>query len=63
MWTKEKPTKPGFYWYRYESDDVGPEVAGINDKGDVIFLGEDVLNFGVHDDMEFWSEPLTPPEA
>ncbi len=60
-WTREKPTVPGFYWFR----DLGmnPSVVEIGadiDAGHVCFVGSENCSHTAEMDCE-WCGPLTPP--
>jgi hypothetical protein len=32
-WTEEKPTEPGWYWYRGEVDDADPLIVEVDRAG------------------------------
>jgi len=63
MWTKEKPTEPGYYWYRYNSY-CKPEIYQLFIKLSVLYAA---INF-YPDAMEVsglggeWSERIEPPK-
>ena len=56
-WTKERPTKTGYYWY---FDVADPQICFIDD-GRVYFTGDEVS-----DDVEVlggeWAGPIPEPE-
>lgn len=59
-WTKEKPTQPGWYWWRdkYSSDIVHvTEDSGML----VVKLGFDIEDFIIDLSGE-WAGPICPPE-
>jgi hypothetical protein len=60
-WTKEKPTKDGFYWYRDEGEE--PEVIEWDSYlGWVITCGNGNLREEEGEIKgEFWSHEITPP--
>ena len=60
-WTTDKPTKPGWYWYRGECDGHTVKVIHfIDDDGDGPYLAtsEDVA---LHDLDGEWAGPVEPP--
>lgn len=65
-WTKEPPSEPGIYWYRYEDDDspeivsVSLEAWGVRRIGSDVF--EDLDDFIDDNDIEWWPERLVPPK-
>lgn len=42
-WTKEPPTKPGFYWHVMDETDGEPELLSVEDTGE---FGVEVWMFG-----------------
>ena len=64
IWTKEKPTKPGWYWWRLHS---GP--TAYKGMREIIRHGN-LLQWRLSDgDLQaipecdgFWSGPIPPPE-
>jgi hypothetical protein len=71
-WTKEKPTVPGFYWYRWNESDTDPQVVQADIDLKLWICGwENPLEVGEMDysslrvfDVEFWDEPIAaPPES
>jgi hypothetical protein len=67
-WTKEKPTKPGWYWLRlYVSrGDLGsgyrPNIAYVQDDGSICFLGSE-SDLKIEEVLEGeWAGPIEPPE-
>lgn len=63
-WTKEKPTKPGFYWLRgvREKPCVAEVCKGpLDDHFTVTLTGnEDCFPFHELPNAE-WSDPIEPP--
>lgn len=59
-WTTEKPTKPGWYWWRNNSC-FDPDILKVDVLGDkfVIHRDEDILETP-HGE---WAGPLEPPEG
>ena len=63
-WTKERPTRDGFYWIRVPGSDDAPDFAEIrffsSGVADVIFPGQDYRrHLEDFTDME-WQGPITP---
>jgi hypothetical protein len=60
-WTREKPIKPGWYWYRGECDGKIVKVLHfIDDDGDGPYLAtSDDVALG--DLAGEWSGPVEPP--
>jgi hypothetical protein len=67
-WTRECPSRVGYYWYRAAPGDppdfgpVAPEVVQIVGRSlSVSLVGSDVF-YGLADLSGWWLGPLTPPE-
>lgn len=71
-WTKDKPTKEGFYWCRYYPRSYRPkwwtvivEVKVVVDRLQVYFPGSEVeedLSNDAYFGLSFWFGPLEAPE-
>lgn len=62
-WTKEKPTKPGFYWMRSFRDfhDDKAHAVQLDDNKCVWFIGSE-LDYPMSDfPNSEWSGPIEPP--
>ena len=62
IWKKKKPTNPGWYWYRGESDDghTAKELHFIDDDGDGPYLA--TSDYVGLDDLDGeWAGPVEPP--
>lgn len=64
VWTKGKPTEPGWYWWRDIKGQFGEEVIGV-----YLPDGPDTDRLAVHDDCPLeslgpsqWAGPLEPPQ-
>ena len=62
-WTKDKPTKDGWYWSKVRPE-ANPEVVMVD-----IAYGVSLCGFEEHEHIEssyfnsaLWYGPLTPPE-
>ena len=54
-WTTEKPSKPGWYWYRESKGE--PEILSLyKDDGQLLISGIGLQEFPVE-----WAGPLEPP--
>ena len=63
MWTKEKPTKPGYYWYRWGA--IVKIIEGVGATGTPLvyrFVGSEFENNAELMIGDFWSEPVQPPQ-
>jgi hypothetical protein len=64
-WTKERPTEPGFYWYREEDEE--PQVVAWNEEMQwAERTGSSIPLFAYIEgrlEGEFWSEKLCPPNG
>jgi hypothetical protein len=68
-WTKCKPTKQGYYWYRNSANDPDPEVIHLDENGSLwapgweceIVVGEMSFDRMSVVNGEFWDTPLVPP--
>jgi hypothetical protein len=73
-WTKESPTKPGYYWLRnYQILLAKGEFGGVYEQADVVNVAkhDDELSVYFHADEEFyrcgidvigeWYGPILPP--
>jgi hypothetical protein len=71
-WTKEKPTQDGYYWYRWDHNDLGMEEErefGEDSTGKIElgFVSKNEIDFGMNflpvelAQGYFWG-PLLPPE-
>ena len=60
-WTKVKPTAPGWYWYRENTQDC-PHVIEIVDVCDELQTMHDTFDFKVSELHGEWAGPITPPE-
>ena len=64
MWTKERPTEQGWYWWRHDKESdgfqCGPEPVLIIGTGDVWWRGdsERVIEDGKG---EWWLEKISEP--
>lgn len=65
-WTKELPTKPGFYWNRKDATDTNPLIWLIADEDGKLVLvwfykdwAYDPLN---ESDGTEWAGPINPPQ-
>jgi hypothetical protein len=63
-WTNERPTKPGFYWWRFDEETPEPEIVEISTKDapkpaswHVRFRDRENLLGLVHGE---WQGPLKP---
>lgn len=59
-WTREKPTVPGWYWWRPEDNGLNPIVCWVSSDGIALFI-----NFApsmVRDMPGEWLGPLTPEQ-
>jgi len=63
-WTNEKPTKPGWYWWRKDCGD-GAEIVSVVNVGRTgcyflkrVHVG---LDMRMPTDQGQWSGPLEPP--
>jgi hypothetical protein len=60
-WTTKKPTKPGWYWYRGESDGHTEKVLHfIDDDGDGPYLATSD-DLALNDLDGEWAGPVEPP--
>lgn len=63
-WTKEKPAKPGFYWWRLDGY-ADPQVVELYrssaDTWHVMFTGTDESRGPEDVGGQFWPEILTAP--
>lgn len=61
-WTKEKPTKPGFYWLKHKG--WCGVVQIVKDYDSVLTPGsdEDSDIGGIVAEGGLWADPLYPPE-
>jgi hypothetical protein len=55
-WTKERPTVEGWYWIKYNNEDISPP----NEQKEIIpfYISESCI---YRDDM-LWSGPIPEPE-
>ncbi len=61
IWTTKKPTKPGWYWYRGESDGHTEKVLHfIDDDGDGPYLATSD-DLALNDLDGEWAGPVEPP--
>ena len=61
IWTTEKPTKPGWYWYRSECDGHTVKVIHyIDDDGDGPYLATSE-DLALNDLDGEWAGPVEPP--
>jgi hypothetical protein len=57
-WTTDKPTKPGWYWWRNLKDGMQPSMTLVDkDKGGLYAGGSYVSFIGGE-----WAGPLEPPK-
>jgi hypothetical protein len=68
MWTKVKPTRPGWYWWKLMPGDGGfARIVTIRRRGimshdlEVVFMGSERIESLEEVDGEFWSEQILPP--
>lgn len=66
-WSKERPTEPGWYWFRFPSNSVDPEVFKIHHGEDGLEVvgpfSETPLDEWMEDcDGGEWQGPITPNE-
>lgn len=63
MWTKEAPTVPGFYWYRFQGKSEVVECCDwTSSLFDFYFTGNDEPHRKELMTGEFWSVPIQAPE-
>lgn len=65
-WTRERPTRQGFYWLRQGADDSMPQVVWLLSSGQVALPGiiDSIDVVSLEQDFElYWSGPLAAPEG
>lgn len=66
MWTKELPTQPGFYWWRFGGEKGNPRIVKVY-QGDaglwVSYFGLETIERLGHADGVFWTEPIICPDG
>lgn len=62
-WTKELPTKSGFYWYRYDAGEKPEPVEWDAKEQFMERLGDDRIFYDDTLTGEFWPVPMEPPPA
>ncbi len=60
-WTSEKPSVPGWYWYRGETD-LNEIIVWVSTDLRVVFAGTNFRSWPVEEIAGEWSGPLTPPD-
>jgi hypothetical protein len=66
-WTLQKPTKPGWYWYREQALNLDkPMPAWVYQSGQVLYVKlcgahEDLEERGVNELNGEWAGPISPP--
>lgn len=63
-WTHEKPTAPGWYWYKNADDEI-PEIACVISKGGELYLsffGEYTFEVELADCLGEFAGPIPKPE-
>ena len=59
-WSSEKPTKPGWYWYRPENNGLNSLMCWVSTDGVVMFV---MFKHSHIRDMDGeWVGPLQPPQ-
>lgn len=59
-WTTEKPTEPGWYWYRTSRQQLIVEVVRLREK---MYVHNGHIADDLDDYTGEWQGPLTPNEA
>jgi hypothetical protein len=66
MWTKEIPSAPGYYWWRYSNEKGNPRIVKIlrNYNGlFVTYFGTEIMEpLGVTPGV-FWTDPIVCPDG
>lgn len=63
-WTTDKPTKPGWYWWRPTNVSISPEIVSVQENGNVLLVYDkriyrvDSMIYGADGE---WAGPLEPP--
>ncbi len=60
-WTTQKPTQPGWYWWRIYDDEPW-QVVQVCVKGDRIFHKRIGSQFEIDTSKGAWSGPIKEPE-
>lgn len=60
-WTTEKPTKPGFYWYRLNDHDDSPVIVSVGPDTDMVGPWPDGSDSRLSKENGEWAGPLEPP--
>lgn len=61
-WTTEMPTKPGWYWYRWDLNDNTPVVVEVHPEHDSVGPWGDGSDSRLSDTSGEWAGPLKPPK-
>ena len=60
-WTSEKPTKPGWYWYRGETD-LNELIIWVSSDLRVVYPASlNFKSFAVDEVPGQWAGPIEPP--
>jgi len=66
-WTHEKPTKPGWYWWRGKPTDRHPRMLELQFRGLALCIASADIPVGIWGGIEYpkqqWQGPLDPPAA
>lgn len=60
-WMSDKPTKKGYYWYRFSEEDQAPRVLYVDPVHNYVCLFDHDADERLSKQSGEWAGPLEPP--
>ena len=64
-WTKQKPTKTGYYWYKDEFSEA-PVIGRVDKDKGLLYFDNGEISFNINDDEDEtsrWAGPIPEPKG